>query len=350
MTFDKESNLKFLIIRLSSMGDIVLTSKLIRNIKLNYPKSLLYFVCNKEYEDIIKFNPFVDKIKLYDKGNVGQIDKLRNDLIAINPDVVIDLQKNKRSKYLSKGLNNVVEYDKRRIYKLMLVYAKQSDKSKNLPVPELYIDTIKKIIPHFEIDNKGLEFWLKSDAEEQTYLPHLKNYRNKSKLKIAVAPAAHFKTKRWLEEYFIELINSIKEHYKNSEFIILGGVSEFNLCENISKQTDSLNLAGKTSIIESAEFIDDCDLMISNDTGLMHIAAARNVPVAVFFGSTVREFGFVPYNIPHIILEQDLWCRPCSHIGRNICPLGHFNCMKKITPIYAFNKIIDLVNYLYKIE
>lgn len=263
---------------------------------------------------------------------------------------MIDLQKNKRSKFLSENFENIVTYDKRRLYKLLLVYTKYVDKSKNFPIPDVYINTLKNIKPEFDIDNDGLEFWLKKDIEKGQYLPKEKKFEHKKKFKIAVAPAAHFKTKRWEGDYFIELINKLKEYYNESEFILLGGKSEYDLCENIALKTHSLNFAGKTTIMGSAEIIDGCDLMICNDSGLMHIAAARQVPIAVFFGSTVQEFGFIPYNVHNIILEYNLWCRPCSHIGRNICPLGHFNCMKKITPIYAFDKIKGLVNYLYKIE
>jgi len=349
MTFDKETIIKFIIIRLSSLGDIVLTTKLIRNLKLNYPKSELFFICNEEYADLLKFNPYIDKIGLYNKNEDNEIRNLKNEIIAYNPDLIIDLQKNSRSKFLIDDFDNIVTYDKRRIYKLMLVYAKKTIEDKNLPIADIFIKPIVDFLLDFKVDDGGLEFWLQSDKDNLIYKPKLKEFSIRGKLKIAVAPAAHFKTKRWLSENFIELINLIKNKY-DAEFIILGGKTEFELCEHIAIATDSKNYAGKTNIIESAELIDKCDMMICNDTGLMHIAAARQVPIAVFFGSTVQQFGFGPYKVKNIIMEKELWCRPCSHIGRNNCPLGHFNCMKKITPIFAFNKIIELINNLYKIE
>lgn len=350
MTFDKESNLKFLIIRLSSLGDIVLTTKIIRNIKLNFPKSDIFFICNKEYIDVIKLNPNISKIGLYEKNDSLKIQELRNEILDFKPNLTLDLQKNKRSKFLLQNLENISSYDKRRLYKLLLVYTKHIVESKNLPIPDVYTNTIKNIISDFMVDDFGLEFWLNDDIESSEYTPNQRKYEKISKLRFAVAPAAHFKTKRWPKDYYIQLINQLKEYYTNSEFVILGAKSEMELCNEIAISTKSINMAGKASIMESAELINDSDLFIGNDSGLMHIAAARQVPVVVFFGSTVKEFGFIPYKTPNIILEKNLWCRPCSHIGRNFCPLVHFNCMKKITPIFAFNKIIQLINNLYKID
>ncbi|HRP02801.1 MAG TPA: glycosyltransferase family 9 protein [Candidatus Kapabacteria bacterium] len=349
ITFDKTTKVKFLIIRLSSMGDIVLTTKLIRNIKLNYPNSEIYFVCNHEYIDILKYNIYIDKLGSYTKNSSENITKLKDDIEAFAPDLAIDLQSNTRSKHLLSNIHHIVSYDKRRLYKLMLVYTKHINQQLNIPIPEIYSKAIKLVLPDFEEDDKGLEFWIESDKLKEQYTPFYKNYSEIKQLRIAVAPGAHFKTKQWLPEYFIELINLLKLKY-DCNIIILGGKSEYDLCTYISNKTNSPSYAGQTSIYESAKLIDECNLMICNDTGLMHIAAARQIPVAVFFGSSVQELGFTPYKVANIILEQKLWCRPCSHIGRKKCPLLHFNCMKKTTPKFAFDKIIRLINNLYKID
>ncbi len=348
-TFEKNSNLKILIIRLSSMGDVVLTTKLIRVIKLNYPNSDIMFVSNREYEDIYKYNIRINTLGLYIRDDIALISKLRYEIVEYSPDLVIDLQNNKRSRYLIEGLDNIVTMDKRRLYKLLLVYTKYVIKRKNLLIPELYINTMRDEFAEIEVDNDGLEFWLERDSQANRYLPFDKQLVNKNSLKIAVAPGAHYQTKRWPKEYFVELINMMRLKY-GFEFILLGGKSEYELCDEIANRTQSNNYAGKTNIAESAELLDSCDLIICNDTGLMHIAAARQVPIAVFFGSSVQELGFIPYKVANIIIELDMWCRPCSHIGRRSCPLIHFNCMKKITPNIAFDKIIEFVNYLYKIS
>ena len=133
----------------------------------------------------------------------------------------------------------------------------------------------------------------------------------------------------------------------NCEFIIIGGKDDFDICNYISNEINAVNYAGKTDIIETARLIDTSDLLITNDTGVMHIAAARQTPVAVIFGSTVQDFGFSPFRCPNIIIEKDISCRPCSHIGRNFCPLWHFNCMKTVTPQFAAEKILDLLK-IYK--
>lgn len=96
---------------------------------------------------------------------------------------------------------------------------------------------------------------------------------------------------------------------------------------------DVVNLAGKTSLLEAAAAIDRCALVVSNDSALAHVAAARKVPVIAIFGSTVEEFGFAPYAERAIVAQNEgLPCRPCTTIGRAECPLGHFRCMKDLQP------------------
>jgi heptosyltransferase-2 len=87
-----------------------------------------------------------------------------------------------------------------------------------------------------------------------------------------------------------------------------------------------------------------CKVVYTNDSGLMHLAAALKVPVMAFFGSTVKEFGFSPYNAKSFVLEiEGLSCRPCTHIGRKSCPKKHFKCMQEISPATAFNCLRKLV-------
>ena len=89
----------------------------------------------------------------------------------------------------------------------------------------------------------------------------------------------------------------------------------------------------------------ECKAIVCNDSGLMHTACAMKVPVLALFGSTIREFGFTPYNNKNLILEnKTLSCRPCTHIGRENCPKNHFKCMLELSPGDAYNKLIELIN------
>jgi heptosyltransferase-2 len=123
---------------------------------------------------------------------------------------------------------------------------------------------------------------------------------------------------------------------KNScEIVLLGGVADKEICEKISQNASFkiTDKSGATSVFETARELDSCNLLITNDTGVMHIAAARRIPVVAIFGSTVTEFGFAPFRVENRVVEiEKLPCRPCTHIGRAECPLGHFKCMNLITP------------------
>jgi heptosyltransferase-2 len=112
----------------------------------------------------------------------------------------------------------------------------------------------------------------------------------------------------------------------------LGGKNELELGNQIQQNSGVAlnNFIGKLSLLETAKIIDESDLLICNDTGLMHIAAARKVPIVAIFGSSVKELGFIPYKTAFQIVEKELWCRPCSHVGRSFCPIGTFKCMNKI--------------------
>lgn len=344
MLSNEQSNSKILIIRLSSMGDVLLTSKLIRNLRKNFKNSIIKFITNKEYEDLIKYNPYLDEYLLYEKYNIDKINELQNNLNEFKPDLIIDLQNNKRSKELTKNFtNNIFKFDKRTFYKLLLVYTKINKTTKYELIPDLYCKTLK--LPNFEIDNLGLEIWLNNNENYENI--QNRKYYKKNKYKIAVAPGATFKTKRIPNDILIKILKNLSKKLE-IEYFLIGGKDEIDISNRIEQEIDCINYTGRLSILETARIVDQSDLLITNDTGIMHIASARRIPIIVFYGGTIPNFGFVPYHTPHIIFENDLWCRPCSHIGRNFCPLLHFNCMKKFNDEEISDKIIAFLNNLYK--
>ena len=152
---------------------------------------------------------------------------------------------------------------------------------------------------------------------------------------IAVAPGARHYTKRWPAGYYATVINRI---FKDTgrKTLLVGGPSEIETVRAILDKVDNnaaLNLAGEISLLETAAIIKKSSLLISNDSGLMHVGSAMGVPLIAIFGSTVEEFGFFPEG-PKVFVAQNkgLYCRPCSHIGRSNCPKRHFKCLEEISP------------------
>ena len=323
---------KILIIRLSSMGDVILTTPMIRCIRNQYPTSIIDFVVDKKYSDIVKYNPHINNLIKYNKNDAHSNAILKNSLDRDYE--IIDLQNNIRSKLFRKKLGNTIGiFNKYRIKKLAIVYLKKNYFN-DITIPERYINAAHCI--DISDDNKGLEVWLEEEKQMKIYPPENKIHSNIIK-KISIAPSATHFTKRWYPKYFVKLIEMLYNKYDgNCAFDLLGDNKDLEICNyitsNLDKKIQVTDNSGKTTILDSVKIIDKSDLVISNDTGLLHITSARNVPLVAIYGSTVPAFGFVPYKVPHCICEVELGCRPCTHIGRKECPKKHFNCMKLLSP------------------
>lgn len=341
--FQNSKNFSILIIRLSSIGDIVLSTHLIRNLRNKYPTAKIDFLTFKEYSEILNFNfrlnnlYYVEKSQL--KNNIFEINSQNKNTIELNGySFIIDLQKNKYSKkIISNYSGKIYSINKQRLHKLSLVYLKKP-LIKNFSVPLNYFDTIKEL--EIEDDGLGLEFWMESESEFPINKSNLSSLNT-----ICIAPGAAHGTKQYPKEKFVELINLLFEKFK-CNFILVGGKNEENignfLQSGINPKIKLENYIGKKTIQETAFEINKSDLFIGNDTGLMHIASGRQIPIIVIYGSSVKELGFAPFRVPHKIIEKEIWCRPCSHIGRRSCPLVHFKCMRLIQN----SEIIEVINDL----
>jgi len=329
------------------MGDVILTTHLVRNLSYSYPNSRIDFITAKLFTEIYKFNPHLTNLYEYDKNwDNTEIRKFKKNILESRDnekyDLIIDLQRRLRSCQLRRGLGKkIVKVRKNRLNKISLVYFKKNISKIVKQIPEIYFDTISEY--NIKDDGKGLELWLPKD--KGNYLPFSKNIVNNDKISIAIAPGAYHTTKRWLPEKFAELTKVLKKQY-NTEIVIIGGISDVDITRKIIDLSgeDIIDKSSSDSIISTSEIIDKCNILITNDTGLMHIAAARQVPVVAIFGSTVKEFGFTPFRVNHVVVDKDIPCRPCTHIGRNTCPKGHFNCMNLI----SVDDVLNAVNSILK--
>jgi ADP-heptose:LPS heptosyltransferase len=316
-----------LIIRLSSLGDILLTTPLLRSLVNHYPGIKIDFLIKEQYSDAIRYNPNIRTIFSYNSSA-----ELIQSLKSNSYNLVVDLQNNARSNKITSKLNaSVRKFKKQSIDKFLLVNFKINN-LKNAPgIPGRY----SHAIPGFEPDNSGNEIFFPPEATCEI---------TGSTKNIGIAPGSRHLTKMWPKEYYVELAKMlISQGYK---IFLFGGKSDREICRQITLETGSaVDLSNEDNLLDTALNMKECSLVICNDSGLMHTATAVNVPVCVFFGSTVKEFGFTPHKTKNLILENKLLsCRPCSHIGRESCPLGHFRCMLEITPKVVFERILTLLN------
>lgn len=326
-----EPSHSFLLIRLSSMGDVLLATPLLRQLRLAYPYARIDMAVDMRFADIVRHNPHIDTVLAYTRSlSDGELSAIKSSLRSSLPQqrysFIVDLQRNRHSRRIRSRMGRALyRIHKARLQKLALVHLKKNLYDSTIPIAERYLAAVREL--RVDDDEQGLELWL---PEETGSYPPSARVNDGSRRRIAVAPGAHHATKRWLPARFAEAASALAVEHQ-AEIVLLGGEADRSVCAEVRSALlpgiDVVDASGSTSVFDTARLLDTCDLLLTNDTGVMHIAAARRVPVVAVFGSTVKEFGFAPYRVPHRIAEVQLPCRPCTHIGRARCPLGHFHCM-----------------------
>lgn len=323
---------RILIIRLSSLGDVLLTTPVIRAIKKHFPEASVDFLVREEYVDAVKFNSNINVVYALSRSEKSKF--LIKVLKGNKYSFIVDLQNNIRSRLIVTSLNlSTYSFKKPTWDKYLLVRFKINRYKEIKSITERYCESI----PGLKLDKHGLE--LHTPQNISSGLPPQKNY-------IGLCPGSKHFTKRWPSEYFIELGNELFS--KGYEILVFGGKDDKEICELITSQVNgSINVSNDNDLLKTASEIRNCKLVICNDSGLMHVAASVGVPVIAIFGSSVREFGFSPYGVPNLILEnKSLSCKPCSHIGRSNCPKKHFKCMKEITPQIVLENVTQFLSKL----
>ncbi len=304
---------KFLVIRFSSIGDIVLTSPVVRMIKHQVENAEVHFLTKEQFGFLVNENPNIDKVHLLKKDWQSLIEELKSE----NFDHIIDLHNNLRTRRIKSALNiPAFTLDKLNIKKWLLVNLK-INKMPEKHIVERYLDTLRL----FDVKNdmQGLDYYTEVAYEGE--MP--KDY-------IALVIGGTYYTKQIPTDVLEKMIPQL-----HLPVVLLGGKEDVAKSEVLEKRfPDSLiNLCGKISLNQSAYVIKNANLVITSDTGLMHIAAAYKKKIISLWGNTVPELGMTPY-LPHseskIFEINDLKCRPCSKIGFNKCPKKHFDCMNRI--------------------
>lgn len=329
--------MRILIIHTAFIGDIVLSTPLIKKIKETYKDSYIAYVTTPVGASILKNNPNIDELIEYDKRNAHKgikgVYELGKRLRYGNYNIVITPHRYIRSSILSwlsrspirLGYDNAagkflftqkIHYDKTKHEVERLLSFINSNENKKYEI-ELFPD--KNNIA------KANEIWQKNNLENKKI--------------IVIAAGSKWKTKQWPIEYFNEIIDNISKN-QNLKIISVGGKDEISLAihkENI------LDLRGKTSLLDLAEILKRSDIVLTNDSSPIHIASAFKKPrIIAIFGPTVKKFGFFPWSKNSEILEiNNLLCRPCGIHGGNNCKEKHFKCMKEITPDIVLAKIYE---------
>ncbi|MEW6557729.1 MAG: lipopolysaccharide heptosyltransferase II [Elusimicrobiota bacterium] len=319
--------MKILIVRLSSIGDIVLATPLIRCLRNKYPSAQIDFILKEKYAEILSANPYISNLVLFN----GNLIKFAKKIKAEKYNIIIDIHRNFRSFILTLFSNaQIVRYKNFLFQRFLLTELGLNFYRQKIPVAQRYLAAVKQL--GVVDDNKGIDFFIDEKIKNKFVQLYKFEY-------ISICPVAIWKTKRWPKENFIALAKKIIEKY-NYNILIFGGKTDFEYCESIKNQIGytekTKNLCG-LSLQETAVVLTKCKHLLTNDTGLMHIAEALKIPVVAFFGPTVEEFGFYPQSAKSKVFAKNISCQPCSTKGSQICPGGHFRCMKDITVDEVFS-------------
>jgi heptosyltransferase-2 len=343
------------------MGDIVLTLPIIQKYKIENPNSIIHVLTKERYRDIFLSELEEKSILFIHTSDFKELLEIIDLLKKQNYDEIIDFHNSLRSRFIRFRLNRNVKkiryYKKNYFKRLVLILFKINFYKKIEPVISKYAGVaVLDIDPYarweYPISEKNREEAqrkinsITGSPQKLETRPITSNPGN-GNFRLCIMAASVWFTKRWPSDYIIELLHLLLKYSKNIEIFMLGGNNENQLNEVIIQHSkwakNIFNTAGKININETAALLSTSDLLVTNDTGIMHIATGLQLPTIAIFGSTVEEFGFYPYGVHSEVLETNIKCRPCASKGRRNCPKEHFKCMMKIKPTMVYEKILKII-------
>jgi ADP-heptose:LPS heptosyltransferase len=311
---------KFLIIRFSSIGDIVLTTPVIRCLKNQVPGVELHYCTKKQYASILEHNKYIDKLHLFNDSFKEIVLNLKLEKF----DFVIDLHNSLRSRRLRIALGIPSRTFNKINFKKWLKVKFKIHRRPDLHIVDRYLDTLRP----WKVTNdmQGLDYFLPPGIEKNRELlpaSHLDGY-------VGFATGARHFTKQPPADLMIRICSLL-----NFPVVLLGGPEDMDKAEEVARQFPGKvwNSCGKMNLNQSAFIVKEALAIITPDTGLMHIAAAYKKIIISLWGNTIPEFGMSPYlpdPLSRIFEITGLACRPCSKIGYMKCPKAHFKCMNNL--------------------
>ncbi len=309
--------MKVLVIRFSSIGDIVLTSPVLRCLKQQLGAEV-HFLTKKGFANIVQPNPHVDRV--FPLGNsLGKIIAL---LRRQRYDWVLDLHHNLRSWVVKRALGRPARsFYKANLEKWILVNL-GVDVMPERHVVYRYLETAYPLGVRY--DGQGLDYFIPPHEEID-----LATWAGPQAPYVAFVVGAHHATKRLPQDKMAHICRSLP-----MPVVLLGGQDDVAPADWVAHQGGAhvFNACGQLSLHQSASIVRQAAVVLTHDTGLMHIAAAFRRPIVSLWGSTVPRFGMYPFYPDGLQLNttfevEGLSCRPCSKIGHERCPKGHFRCM-----------------------
>lgn len=330
-----------LVIRFSSLGDIVLMLPLLRELRRGFPGSEIHLATRSKYTGLLNGNSDVDHIHALEDDTLASSLRLFDLLRKKDFDILIDAHGVVRSVLMSTFLSagRKIRIDKEQVKKTLLIRHNVNLYKQIRSQAERYLEIATRLGTTLSGEPCLIDIPEAADIKAGALLAQAKITGMPL---IAIAPGARWPAKRWPEVYFGDLVKYLSE--RGFGTVLAGDAGEGDLCEKIKgRSACSLNAAGRLSLIESAALLRKCILLVTNDSAPLHLSESVGTPVIAFFGPTVKEFGFFPRLPGSVVLERELECRPCSRNGSKPCRYGTKECLVSITPPEALEAVLGLV-------
>lgn len=329
-----------LVVRFSAIGDVLLTTPLLRAIRTRHPGARIAVLTKEAYVPLLSHNPHVSEVLAVAPGEgiLAITERIR----AVRYSHCLDLHGNLRSRALRRlAPGPWRSYHKRTLERALLITTKRDRYPGHLPVAERYFEAAAEL--DVEPDGGPPDFFLSEEADCRAAARLEALELGRERPLVAIAPGAAHATKRWPVEHWIELVRRITP--TGADVAILGGVGDVEAATAIAAAVGSRvgSFAGQLGLQETGAVIRRAEVLVSGDTGVMHMATGVGTPVVALFGPTVRQFGFLPYQSPASVVELSLPCRPCSAHGTRRCPLGHHHCMRQMLPDLVYPALGSLL-------
>lgn len=315
-------------IRLSSLGDVLLCAVALRALKARFPESAIHFLVASEFKEAAELLPAIDKIIVFDRkeGWRGLL-RLRR-LLSRRYEMIVDLQNSWRSAFLRVFCFPLMwaKATRYRLRRWVLIKFKRNLYRKVVPVPLRYVAAIEQF--GAKDDGNGLDLQLSGTPDAVA-----------SENSIVLCPGAKHATKRWPTENWQKVAIELRK--RGYHVVVCGTAAEETACREIAGGGEILI---DVPLDRIAHKMRRATAVITHDSGLMHLACGSGAPVLALFGPTVQEFGFYPFRANSRVVENTLPCRPCHAFGSAICPKGHHDCLRLTTPERVIIELEQLIS------
>ncbi|MBK6910840.1 MAG: glycosyltransferase family 9 protein [bacterium] len=313
-----------LVIRLSSLGDVLLCAPALRALRRRFPDSQIDFLVASGFADAARLLPEINNLITLDR-NEGWRGLLRlRRLLSRQYELIVDLQNSPRSAFLRLACMPLMwtKSNRFRIKRWFLIRFKWNFYGATVPVPIRYIRAL---------DSLGV-------VDDELGLELLHTHGPRDEQMIVLCPGAKHFTKRWPVENWQELVSRLES--SGWKITVCGSADEADACRSIAGNHP---VVVGTALSDVGGLLARARAVVCHDSGLMHLATGVGTPVVALFGPTVEQFGFFPFRADALVVQQPLACRPCSAFGGNVCPKRHHDCMRQTTPDQVMSTLSQLL-------